>query len=357
MWAQHNCLVEQVKKVVNASCVLYPSIALHYPSLPFLILYIMPSRLLRQYAAVFFFAPLVQQRLRGHNFGLSQGDMDVITQSVRWGYITFALGISFLVVSGVIIFAYYEWLNLLYRWLMWTTLFTLLIGIWRIHHPSHALSNTTTSFVTNHMLTAFIPWYNRYLWYTQQDPQHPYRRLKESILWRYVIMVCFLFPWINTIGLLILTAMIIRIIVLAAGYDLLSSHIKQSINRLYIIHVDEIRSYINASIEKIWSTKIYQTLITLHKHFYRQSLPTTPTKRDHISIISYMLYGIILLLLLWWGRYEWHNRITAPLIFWWIWLLITYSLIRRQYSTLGPAPFIQPLIQTFINFIRTKHTT
>ncbi|USN57392.1 MAG: hypothetical protein H6766_02905 [Candidatus Peribacteria bacterium] len=200
----------------------------------------MPARLLRQYAAVFFFAPLVQLRLGGRDFGLSEGDQNAIRHSIRRGYITFALGISFLIVSGVMMFAPYEWLTRLYRGLMGTTLLSLVIGIWRIHHPNEQYISGQTTIITNHMLTAFIPGYNRYLWYTQQDPHHPYRWLKESILWRYVIMVCLIIPPVNSIGLLVLVIMILRLIILAAGYDILTPKVKHAINLLFTIHVDEL---------------------------------------------------------------------------------------------------------------------
>lgn len=199
---------------------------------------------------------------------------------------------------------------------MGATLLTLLVGIWQIHHPNHKQLSEQTTLITNHMLVAFIPGYNRYLWYTQQDPHHPYRWLKESILWWYVIMICLIIPQVNSIAVFVLILMILRIIILAAGYDILTSNIKQYINRLYIIHVDELRAYVSAGIEKLWNKNLYQTLVTSYKHYYRTSLPTTIRKRDMISIISYVIHDILILLLLWRGWQAWQMSVTAPLIFW-----------------------------------------
>lgn len=84
---------------------------------------------------------------------------------------------------------------------------------------------------------------------------------------------------------MLIALMVSRIILLAAGYDIISSQHKKKINRLFVFHVDEIWSYISASIEMLWIKKPYQALVTQYKHYYRRKLPLHPSTWHTTDII------------------------------------------------------------------------
>ncbi len=303
----------------------------------------MPDRILRQYAAIFFFAPLVRLRLRGgHDFGLSEWDKTLIRHSVRQGYITFALGVSFLVVSALRLLLDGVLLQYLYWILMGVTIVSLVIGVWYVHHPK-TTDDAHTPLLTNHMLMAFLPGYNWYLRYTEQDHHKPYRWLKESILWRYVIMVCWLLPWWWWLGMIVLVGMIVRIIILAAGYDVIPASIKQALNRRYTHCASEWWAYASAWVARLRDQKEYTLLVHEHKHYYTHILPKKRQEWSWVDHISYGVYTVIITMLVWFGR---GNSLTGlPTVFRGLLLLGVSSGIRWYYQWCGPIPFLSPLVE------------
>ena len=168
------------------------------------------------------------------------------------------------------------------------------------------------------ILKCFIPIYNFKLRYSKNDYTTPSRRLKESILWRTIVIIgrCF---WWNTIGIYLLILLLWRIVLICCKRDIIPNIMKQDINKTFWIYPQEIFVYCyqqykirkwNPLTKEEFQTKLedYQTITPINKKAILQ-------------------YGILLMLMGW--SFLWRNTITQwnismiiQILFWIFFIMI-----------------------------------
>ena len=135
----------------------------------------------------------------------------------------------------------------------------------------------------------YIPLYNLYLRYTQRQNPKVYRRVKESILLNIAILAI---P--NPLWFLIWGGFyIFRIISLSSGIDIIPDHIKQKLDQLFEVNIEEMWGYIKGFFVHLFVAQDkgnLQQYIQKAKQEY-QKLYTT---KDKIILQQYVIVLILL---------------------------------------------------------------
>lgn len=200
--------------------------------------------------------------------------------------------------------------------MMTATLLSLVIGVRRIHSSTTGSASSTK--LTTTMFLSFVPGYNRYMRYTHPNHSRPYRWLKESLLWRYGIILFLIIPWFHVLAGVALVGLVIRIISLSAGIDLLYTTTKQKLNHLFTDHVDELWSYVHAGRDHLRDRSTsYSALVTSYRAYYRDRiLPKDIRKRDTHSLVSYIVHDVIIGLLVRASISQTSTGISTPISVW-----------------------------------------
>jgi hypothetical protein len=219
-----------------------------------------PDVLIRQYAALFFFAPMVQHRIKHHDFGLTESEIKKISQTAKYGYIPLIFGLLFIVIAVVTNTSAYITNTSTITRIIWLskgalrlTIASIAVGIFLIHSDKELPEHESNKHDMGPLLLSFIPGYNRYQRYSTGAYERPYRWLKESLVWWYIIMILMLWSWTGRLAVVLIILMIARLILLAIGYDIVPLETKQWINKQRTVHVDEIRSWIHVGVSKLTS--------------------------------------------------------------------------------------------------------
>ncbi|MDR2190084.1 MAG: hypothetical protein LBP53_02625 [Candidatus Peribacteria bacterium] len=147
------------------------------------------------------------------------------------------------------------------------------------------------------ILKSFIPLYNIKLRYQTPNFQSPYRRLKESILWRTIFSFFTLF-FGSKMGSIIIAFLFIRLFLVLINIDIVPNNLKKLINHGFLIHPEEIIGYFRfplpkklrpAALKNISSEELKTTLITQAKQQYADM---AGSNINHL--LQYLTFGILI---------------------------------------------------------------
>lgn len=248
-------------------------------------------------AGVMFFAPFVKNKIKS-DLLFNQAEKDFIEWYIKVWY----TNIFFLII--VLISAILN-LFIINSFLPWITIIGGLIIFIISFFSILACSNDIGILLPNEhlkqdiqhkdqILKAYTPILNFISWFRQDNYNMPYRRLKESILFRTI----FIFGTLllkTAFWIWVLSFMIIRIILLLINIDIIPINIKKAINSIFSCNPWEIMAYISAPIISKFKKSDYQTLLNDKKLWYMQ------WQRFWIWIIlQYIIFiGILFLLHRW----------------------------------------------------------
>jgi len=257
--------------------------------------------------AVCFFAPMVQHTLKHNDFWLDEQQ----TKTIRW-YISYGYGciiqLLVLILASIMQALHQSLVLQLLTILLTISTITSLI-IWMIFIFSNKqLNNKTTQANTEtetteqllhstNFIINFIPLYNLYIRYTQT---HTTSYQKEWILWRTAFIVLTILDPSNTVSVIILVAMVVRITSLMTNIDIYKP-LNNICTSSFEKHPEELRGHlldrwqhkINLSRQKktIWPTTKNTPISTLHQQSYQQVYDFS--YRGH-----YVVYAVAFLILI-----------------------------------------------------------
>ena len=200
-------------------------------------------------AAILFFAPFVVNLLKTTSMEIDKEDRDFIWWYVYFWYATISI-LLVLIWSYILSFFYkIQIFWLVYEYGIFPLLALLVVGTCMIFSHKKIFSWHTstqreqTQGNKTSILVSFIPFYNIYLRYEQQDFTKWFWRLKESLLWWFSLVALILLVKNDIINSLFLIILIVRVSSLLANVDILPQHSKQKINTLFKKHLESIIAY------------------------------------------------------------------------------------------------------------------
>lgn len=91
------------------------------------------------------------------------------------------------------------------------------------------------------ILSSFIPGYGSYKWYALARYQHPIWWFKESELFRGIAILFFLISF--KLGVVFLLLLVLRLFFFLLGIDLIDHVLKEKLNKLFTVNVEELFAY------------------------------------------------------------------------------------------------------------------
>jgi hypothetical protein len=296
--------------------------------------------LIRHYASLLFFGPLVRARIS--KIHINDLQRRQLYHTLRRWYGVTGAGVLLVAIGLISQLVDVARLSLVFYGVLIGIGVLIAWGLRSIHHGHESDHHASYSFNTQ-LLLSYIPWYNRYQRYTSRHDL-PYRWLKESVLWRYLIMVGFVLGGSTIVGHLILAAMILRVLLLSFGVDIIPNTIKKSLNWLYHDHPDEIP---DRGLDILADRG--------HLSLSHESVSRDPRTRNVVDRISYSLAILIVGGIIMTGISIRRDSIIMPGPLRGVALLVVYITIRWTYSVIGPVPIIHTLVGSIYARVRQHY--
>ena len=311
-------------------------------------------------AAVMFFSPFVHSNLNNTNLELNDDEKKFLKWYIKLGYINIFLliiSVIFWTISYFVDYQIVTWIYFIFIfaliwfviiWIFWVVTDINIFWWWKKLFQYKEITSDKTD-----IILWFIPIYNIFMWYKIHNFDNPYRRIKESIIWRSLFVVLSLITSSAWIGSLILILIIIRVVSLVSWIDLISDESKKKINKIFYKNPEEIRWYVSGFINFVWK-KIHlnskldrETKISLNDFVNKEKEDYQLIYTFQIEKKLYFQYGI-LALLLWWQIYKWFGFMDS----WIFYVPITMIILRYfvMYLKWKHLPNL-PILKEFIDLI------
>lgn len=188
------------------------------------------------------------------------------------------------------------------------------------------------------MLTSFLPLWSSYQRFRLQNFEKPYRWLKEAQVWLFGIWFLLLLfsspmPWMVLGALLLL-----RLGLLALGWDVLSQEQKLWIHRRFRVLPWESFSLVLVQIQLLWA-KLLKKPFTPQERFLAYQASYHSKKTGKVQLLSLLIRVPILVLLAWswWNAELWRKMIPG------VWALIWSIFIISRKTSVPKLPIIAEL--------------
>ncbi|MDR0369026.1 MAG: hypothetical protein LBH96_00360 [Candidatus Peribacteria bacterium] len=296
------------------------------------------NAMLSALAGILFFAPLI--KTNGNDF--NPLEQQFIQGYKKVGKLNFALGG---LIIGILIIQYFlpnsirDWiLTMIAGIICLISFISSICCINQIQLFDINETQETEIHQKDKVIISFIPLYNRFLRYKSPNFQTPYRRLKESVLWRTIfIFATLLFGY--QLGTMIIGILIIRIILLLINKDIIPNNLKKLINHSFLIYPEEIIGYLIGRIKSTYKKSDSSQEINRAKQNY-----STPSA-SHINILLQYLSSIGILVLLIHPTSIYEISIIAIALLFWIGKTIMNYL---QYQKIPNIPILYELLSLII---------
>lgn len=308
-------------------------------------------------SALLFFAPFVARLISHNHFTLDEKEISFVNGYIKYGYVTLWLLIATIVLWVFQVFARNELLWRVIQISLILIIAAISIGIVFVF-MDRALFQSTDPMITiqpvtgsiGDIIVSFIPGYNARLRYKVGHTDHPYRRLKESLLrWFSYVFVALVSPY-QIIDNALLSIIIMRVVTIVGGVDLISNDIKKKLNILFTVHVEELFArpiaavhYIIDKIRIRTDKKRYIDYAQLYQETYQQTF----TVSNRIILTEYvvvimLIMGMFVQFFWSWGSLVGSFTIFAeyvPLL-----LLMSYVILKLTFHKISPVPLIHECI-------------
>lgn len=209
-------------------------------------------------AALFFFAPFVQNLLKKNTLDINKEDETFVTGYIRAGYLI--IGTVLVLIGTYIaeIFTNRELLFYIYTFGMYGLLGGLVIGVGMVFSQKNILQHKDaiiqwekTETDASKIIPSFTPIYNVYTRFRLQKFATPFWWIKEARLWRALYILVVLIRQNESLNTIILIAIITRISLLLGNIDIIPKHAKSVINKFFLVNVEEMRCYMSGGIQHL----------------------------------------------------------------------------------------------------------
>lgn len=270
---------------------------------------------------LFFFGPYIHSFLKNTKLDISQEDRFFIRWYAKVWYINIAIAVlvSVMWVYDTIYPTYF--VAITYKVLMYVLVVILLIGSVLVFLKTPVLKNVVAGqseksekFIIwevsqgqSDILKSFVPCYNLYLWYKVHQFSHPFRWIKESIIWNFVFVIVVLLFHSTFLSAIVLFWLVLRVITLMMGIDLISAHYKNNINSLFFVNIEEVwwdlkwlvYTALKKVIDKNYDVSISQWMIDFKKKYsllykFHENKYLIVEYIIFVSVILYYIYWLLL---------------------------------------------------------------
>ncbi len=289
-------------------------------------------------SAVLFFAPFIQPSLKKEQW--SAEEKTFLLSRCRVGN-----GLWWILLLFALCYGIGEWSQLSFFFLLAELFGYLLVAVlalvfpWLISGASFQLNKLQQDArQKQQMLTSFLPLWSSCQWFRLQAFEKPYRWLKEAQvrlfgIWLLLLLFPSPMPWM-VLGAL----MLLRLSLLALGWDLLSQEQKVWIHRGFRVLSREMFSLVIIQIQSLWA-KFLKKPFNPQERLLAYQTSYHSKKTGKVQLLSLLIRIPIALLLAWscWNADLWRKLIPG------VWALLWSMLFFSSKTSLPKLPLIAEL--------------
>lgn len=291
-------------------------------------------------SGLLFFSPFVKMNLKKNPQARSAASQAFLLSRCRVGN-----GLWWILLLFALCYGIGEWSQLSFFFLLAELFGYLLVAVlalafpWLISGASFQLNKLQQDArQKQQMLTSFLPLWSSYQWFRLQAFEKPYRWLKEAQvrlfgIWLLLLLFPSPMPWM-VLGAL----MLLRLSLLALGWDLISQEQKVWIHRGFRVFPWEMFSLVIVQIQLLWA-KLLKKPFNPQERLLAYQTSYHSKKTGKVQLLSLLIRIPIALLLAWscWNAELWRKLIPG------VWALLWSMLLFSSKISLPKLPLIAEL--------------